>query len=408
MTRVPTILVVDDTDVVRKSAARCLRHRGYVVLEASNADQALELIALNCEQLDLVLSDLVLPSMGGVELVAEIRRRFPNVAAAYMTGHIGRSARYATALDSAVPLLVKPFTPAVLEDRVREALMRAGFGGAQRVRRSLRSTMEGKHGPTLNTATARARLLVVDDDPLMRKLLGRVLSSKGYDTSMAEDGQQAKELLARARFDLILTDVHMPRMDGIGVLRAVRDLDPDFPVILFTASPSADTAIGALQLRATAYLTKPIDPARLIDEVEKALKMHELARVRKEAHQVVNAAAQEQAERVAAAGQFDRALAGLFMLYQPIVSWSRKSVFGYEALVRSKEPSLPHPGALFESAERLDRWNDLGRMIRKRVVEPLSASGAARIAVREPARARAPRRYRCSIGDRVWPKPLRE
>lgn len=128
VTRVPTILVVDDTDVVRKSAARCLRHRGYVVLEASNADQALALIALNCEQLDLVLSDLVLPSMGGVELVAEIRRRFPNVAAAYMTGHIGRSARYATVLDAAVPLLVKPFTPAVLEDRVREALMRSGFG----------------------------------------------------------------------------------------------------------------------------------------------------------------------------------------------------------------------------------------------------------------------------------------
>src|SRR3954468_16077545 len=102
--------------------------------------------------------------------------------------------------------------------------------------------MEAKHGPILETASARARLLVVDDDALMRKLLGRVLSAKGYDVSMAEDGQQAKDLLARARFDLILTDVHMPRMDGIGVLRTVRELDPDFPVILFTASPSADTA----------------------------------------------------------------------------------------------------------------------------------------------------------------------
>jgi two-component system cell cycle sensor histidine kinase/response regulator CckA len=123
--RVQTILVVDDTEVVRKSAARCLRRRGYVVLEASNADQALELIAMNVEQLDLVLSDLVLPSMGGVELVAEIQRRFPKIAAAYMTGHIGRSARYQTALDAGVPLLIKPFTPAVLERSVREALMQA-------------------------------------------------------------------------------------------------------------------------------------------------------------------------------------------------------------------------------------------------------------------------------------------
>jgi EAL domain-containing protein (putative c-di-GMP-specific phosphodiesterase class I) len=226
--------------------------------------------------------------------------------------------------------------------------------------------------PTPVAAKARARLLVIDDDQLMRKLLSRVLSAKGYETVVAQDGAHAKELLDLGGYDLILTDVHMPKIDGIGVLRLVRERDPDFPVILFTASPSADTAIGALQLRATAYLTKPIDPARLIEEVEKALKMQELARVRKEAHQVVHAATQEQVARAQVGSQFDRALAGLFMAYQPIVSWAGRKVFGYEALVRSTEPSLPHPGALFEAAERLDRWDDLGRLIRKRSPEPMS------------------------------------
>ena len=224
---------------------------------------------------------------------------------------------------------------------------------------------------TVNTES-RAHLLVIDDDPLMRKLLARVLGARGYHATMAEDGQQAKELLSKQPFDLILTDVHMPKVDGIAVLKLVRELDADFPVILFTASPSADTAIGALQLHATAYLTKPLDPTRLVEEVEKALKMHELARVRKEAHQVIASAAAVEAQRAAAGGLFDRALAGLHMIYQPIVSWSAQRAFGYEALVRSKEPGLPHPGALFEAAERLNRWDDLGRLIRAKCVVPLA------------------------------------
>lgn len=223
-------------------------------------------------------------------------------------------------------------------------------------------------------ATARrpAKLLVIDDDHLMRKLLCRVLASKGYDAVVAQDGAHARELFARESFDLVLTDVHMPKVDGIAVLKQIRERDPDLPVILFTASPSAETAIGALQLRATAYLTKPIDPVRLLEEVEKALKMQELARVRKQAHELVqgNNAAAEQG-RSEASSQFDRALAGLFMVYQPIVCWSEKRIFGYEALVRSSETSLPHPGALFDAAERLERWDDLGQKIRKQSVEPL-------------------------------------
>jgi EAL domain-containing protein (putative c-di-GMP-specific phosphodiesterase class I) len=145
-------------------------------------------------------------------------------------------------------------------------------------------------------------------------------------------------------------------------------------VILFTASPSAETAIGALQLHATAYLTKPIDPARLTDEIEKALKLHELARVRKEAHDVVRSAAHANDARAETTSRFDRALDGLFMLYQPIVAWADWRVFGYEALVRSSEPTMAHPGALFDAAEQLMRWDDLCRRIRASCPRPLASA----------------------------------
>ena len=118
---------MDDTDVVRKSAARCLRYRGYRVLEASNADEALGVMEAEGTSLDMVLADLVLPTMGGVELIAEARRRFPALATAYMTGHLGKSARCEESPDSRSPVLLKPFTPHVLEERVRQALLESGW-----------------------------------------------------------------------------------------------------------------------------------------------------------------------------------------------------------------------------------------------------------------------------------------
>lgn len=118
---------MDDTDVVRKSAARCLRYRGYRVLEASSADEALVVMDAEGTEVDMILTDLVLPTMGGVELIAEARRRFPALAAAYMTGHLGKSARCEASPESGTPLLIKPFTPHVLEERVREALLQSGW-----------------------------------------------------------------------------------------------------------------------------------------------------------------------------------------------------------------------------------------------------------------------------------------
>ena len=124
---VPTILVIDDTDVVRKSVARCLRRRGYQVLEASNAAEALALVSSNGDELDLILADVVLPTMGGIELIAEARRRFPGLAAAYMTGHFGRSARCEVSPEEGTLVLIKPFTPSLLESSVREVLVQSGL-----------------------------------------------------------------------------------------------------------------------------------------------------------------------------------------------------------------------------------------------------------------------------------------
>ena len=220
---------------------------------------------------------------------------------------------------------------------------------------------------------APARVLVIDDEPLMRKLLGRLLTASGYDVVVTEGGAEAIELLWQNAFDVVVSDVNMPGVDGIEVLRFVRQRDPDLPVILVTACASTDTAIGAVQHHATAYMTKPIDTKRFQEEVAQALTMHKLARVRREAHAVLTTKHNNGVEASLTA-TFDRALAGVFMAYQPIVSWPQRTIFGYEALVRSSEKELPHPGALFGAADKLDRSRDLGRVIRRKSIEPFAST----------------------------------
>jgi EAL domain-containing protein (putative c-di-GMP-specific phosphodiesterase class I) len=214
--------------------------------------------------------------------------------------------------------------------------------------------------------SSKARVLVIDDEPMMRKLLARLLQKRGYEVVTAGDGssQRTREVIERGSFDLVITDLHMPEINGMSVLRLVRERDPDLPVILVTAAPSTESAIGAVKLRATAYLTKPIDERCFEAEVQEALALGRLSRVRREAHVLLSSKVPE--ENSALNAQFDSALAKVFMAFQPIVSWGARGVFGYEALVRSSEPSLPHPGALFGAAERLGRSKDLGRTIRQR------------------------------------------
>jgi EAL domain-containing protein (putative c-di-GMP-specific phosphodiesterase class I) len=226
---------------------------------------------------------------------------------------------------------------------------------------------------TQSAAGKQGRVLVIDDEPLMQKLMARLLRSRGYEVFVAGGDNETAAVIARGGYDLVITDLHMPQLNGVSVLRLVRDKDPDLPVILVTAAPTTETAISAVKLRATAYLTKPIDANKLADEVQQALALAELSRVRREAHAILSAHPPENHQALNA--QFDGALDKLFLAYQPIVSWPERRAYGYEALVRSAEPSLGNPGALFGAAETLNRAQDLGRIIRRKVVEPPLADG---------------------------------
>jgi two-component system response regulator PilR (NtrC family) len=111
------------------------------------------------------------------------------------------------------------------------------------------------------TAHAPARVLVVDDERSMRELLSIVLRRDGYDVLIAEDGATGLELLKRERVDILITDLRMPQMNGVDLLREAKRIAPDIVSIVMTAFATTDTAVEALRLGAADYVTKSKDTA---------------------------------------------------------------------------------------------------------------------------------------------------
>ncbi len=103
------------------------------------------------------------------------------------------------------------------------------------------------------------RILVVDDEPSMRQMLAIVLKREGYEVALAENGRSAVAALERGPFDLLISDIKMPDMSGVDVLRAAKQADPDILGIMITAFASTETAIEAMRLGACDYLSKPFD-----------------------------------------------------------------------------------------------------------------------------------------------------
>jgi EAL domain-containing protein (putative c-di-GMP-specific phosphodiesterase class I) len=206
--------------------------------------------------------------------------------------------------------------------------------------------------------------------------MSELLTEAGYKVTACASGRAALEALQRETYDAVLSDIRMPDMDGLSLLRAVREKDLDLPVVLLTGGPSVETAAEAVEWGALQYLTKPISTGRLLEVAGRAVKLGRLARLKREAL-VSMGFEQFVGDRAGLETAFGRALASLWMACQPIVSAADRRLRGHEVLLRTAETAFQDPGGVLGAAERLGRLTDVGRAVRAATAK-LAVSGVLR------------------------------
>src|SRR5215510_12291597 len=125
--------------------------------------------------------------------------------------------------------------------------------------------------PRAATPGGRPRVLVVDDESAIRDLLSKTLALAEYDVDLAPDGRTALDRLRVIPYDLLITDLKMPGVDGLTVIREARRLKADLPVIIITGFSNEASAIEAVNLGVSGYLTKPFRVPRVLAAASKAL-----------------------------------------------------------------------------------------------------------------------------------------
>jgi two-component system response regulator HydG len=138
------------------------------------------------------------------------------------------------------------------------------------------SSVAQKPPTSANYAPVRARILVADDEASSRSGLSALLKDEGFEVVVAEDGYKALARLQETAPDVLLTDLRMPGLDGIELLKKAREVYPDLVVVLMTAFAGVETAVRAMQEGAEDYLTKPLQIDELVLVIERALERRKL------------------------------------------------------------------------------------------------------------------------------------
>jgi len=236
MSQTAKILVVDDDKKIRALLLDTLSALGYKTIGAKDGEEALAL--LEKQKPDLVISDIKMPKLNGLSLLRNIKDKDPKIPVLMITGYNFTYTKD-QALDSGADgFLAKPFRISKIEELMQSVLGTEGY-------------------PDEEKPYKLKKILIVEDDEILRNMLSETLSSLDYFPIGVEDGQMALSQLKTQGFDLVISDIRMPKMDGITLLKNIKEMVSQLPVVLITGFSSTYPAQRALQEGADGYLAKP-------------------------------------------------------------------------------------------------------------------------------------------------------
>jgi DNA-binding NtrC family response regulator len=275
-TKAPEILVMEDETSLAKGLRMILEKEGYHVDTASTGHSAMD--ALRKKGFDLLVADLRLPDMDGMDVIREVRDKRPDTKTIVITGYPSVSSAVDAMRLGVADYLPKPFW----DEDFKQAVEKALKGGkevhlkqepdiprapvivrpATRVADAVKEEMPG-----------RARVLLMEDEPSLAQGLKMVLSKQGYEVELAETGSRALRSLGTKEFDILVADLRLPDMDGMDVVRTVKETRPETQVIVITGYATVPSAVDSMKVGAMDYLSKPFTMDEFMGAVDKAAKV---------------------------------------------------------------------------------------------------------------------------------------
>jgi DNA-binding NtrC family response regulator len=252
------LLMVDDEEEFLAATAQALSRRGIDVTPVNNGAKALELARR--ERFDVVLLDVKMPDLDGVEVFRRLQQMHPGQPTLLLTGHGTIGQAFQTTKEGLFAYITKPCDIAYLAGKI-QAAHQAGQ----------------RQGGGAMAAGGPIRVLLVDDEKELLESLRPVLERRHMQVLTAADGQQALDLLADCAVDVVVLDVKMPGLDGLEVLRRIKQDQPLLEVILLTGHPTLTTAVQGVKQGARDYLVKPPDIENLTALIRKAAETRRLA-----------------------------------------------------------------------------------------------------------------------------------
>jgi putative two-component system response regulator len=247
----PRILIVDDSPTIRFGLKRDLGQMGAIVTEASDGDEGLNIV--DSQDFDLIITDIEMPRMDGFTFCSKLKSH---------------------PTKNSIPVVI-------LSSMEKEEDIELGFkvGAASYIKKSntKKYLLERVKEILDKDSLLRGRtILIVDDSPAVRNLIEKALTKAGFHVVSAENGRKALELLSQCTPDMILSDLHMPELDGSNLCRNVhanKDLS-QIPFIIMSSDGDRATMRRLLQCGASAYLVKPFNIDQLVVTAERFLSDH--------------------------------------------------------------------------------------------------------------------------------------
>ncbi len=247
------LLLVDDEVEFLESTSKALSRRGFSVSIAASADDAMRL--LEQQDFDVAVLDVLMPGMPGDDLFRWMKAMHASLPVIMLTGHGTVMQAFEVSREGVFEYLTKPCDM----DKLARVAKQAAAG---------RDADLGEEGLA---SVEEVRLLIIDDEVEFLESVSSALSRRGMRVRTAASAVEGLEQLREHPFDVVLLDIKLPDIDGVSLIRRIKETQPESEVILLTGQPSVDTGVEGMMRGAVDYLIKPCDTDYLADRIRLAV-----------------------------------------------------------------------------------------------------------------------------------------